>query len=597
MNPIYSFAELYKLLKQQPDSPHLLGYQIDSSSEFETLSTDEVLSKIKFLTLGLKQLGVKKGDMIGILAGSSPMWVVADIAITLSRAVSVPLFANISHENYEFEMKQTEMKYLFVAGKEQWEMYEKHANLIEVAINLYDEEIKHNAHRMKEVLELGKALDEKDPGAFERMLEEVRPDDLASIVYTSGSTGVPKGVMLTHHNLVALAHVDPFLFDVENDLFLSILPLAHIFGRTVNYIVMAKGVSIYYLRDIKSVGAVCKELHPTMIVLVPRLLEKIYSKMVGKVQNAGFLKRTIGEWAFNLANNEDDDSLYKHLLHPIAEKVVYKTLREALGGKLRIVLSGGAALNPHLYHFYLDIGLPLYEGWGMTEACPIGLNPIGKVKIGTVGPCFEGMEAKISPEGEILIKGPNKMIGYYKNPEGTKRAIDADGWLHTGDKGEIDADGYVTILGRMKELFKLSTGKFIAPVPIEQSLAKVPFVDMALAIVEGRSYVTCLLFPDLEVLDSLKAEQGKSDMSYEEFLKSDFIKEEMERLLKEINSHLSHWEEVRDYRFITVPPSIETGELTPTMKLRRDYVMNKYRDLIEDMYKTGEREYNEEYGG
>lgn len=595
MDPIYSFADLYRLLETLENNPALLAYQ-QAEGGFIPVSTREVLSDIKYLTLGLRKLGIKKGAMVGILAGSSPRWVIADIAIMLCQAVVVPLFSNISHENYEFEMKETEMRTLFVAGKDQWEMYEKHKSLIETVINLYDEDVRHDAHRLKEILELGKAVDETNPELFNTMLDVVNGEDLGSVVYTSGSTGVPKGVMLTQHNLLALAHIDPFGFEVTKDLYLNVLPLAHIFGRTVNYIVMAKGMSIYYLRDIKTVGNVCREIHPTMIVLVPRLLEKIYAKMAANVQNAGFLKKTLGQWAFDLANNEDDESLYKHLMHPIADKIVYSALRDALGGKLRIVLCGGAALNPHLYHFFLGIGLPLYEGWGLTEACPIGLNLPQKIKIGTVGPCFLGMEAKISAEDEILIRGPNKMIGYYKNPEATKKAIDEEGWLHTGDKGSIDEDGYVKIQGRMKELFKLSTGKFIAPVPIEQNFMKVPLIDMGMVIAEGRSYATCLLFPDLEVLRSLKVAHGQELEPDVEFLNGPFVKQEMTRLLEDINAHLSHWEGIRDYRFVTTPPAIETGELTPTMKLRREFVMNKYRDVIESMYAIGKTE-DTEIGG
>ncbi|CRX38504.1 AMP-dependent synthetase/ligase [Estrella lausannensis] len=595
MEPINSFAELYRVLKGYKENPKLLAYQTDSG--FEPVSSSEMLDSIKYFALGLKQLGIKKGDMIGILAGSSPRWTIADIAIAISGAVSIPLFANISHENYEFEMRQTEMKYLIVAGKEQWEMYEKHKELIETTINLYDEEVRHEAHRFSEIIEQGKALEEKQPQLFEEMLDMVNPNDLASIVYTSGSTGMPKGAMLTQKNLLAHAHFDPFSFDRDSDLYLNILPLAHIFGRTVNYIVLAKGISTFYLRDIKTVGKVCKELHPTMSVLVPRLLEKIYAKMLANVQNAGFLKRTLGQWAFDLANSEDDSSLYKQLMHPIADKIVYSALREALGGKFRVILTGGAALNPHLYHFFLDIGLPIYEGWGMTEACPVGLNLPGYLKIGSVGKSLQGMEVKLSPEGEILVKGPCKMLGYYKNPEATKRALDSEGWLHTGDKGKIDDEGFVYIIGRMKELFKLSTGKFIAPVPIEQILTKAPLIDMAMVVAEGRSFATALLFPDHEVLNALKKAHGKESASDEEFLSSDFVKQEMKRLLEELNKHVNHWEEVRDFRFITQPPAIETGELTPTMKLRRDFVSLKYKDAIESMYQVEPGAVDGDYGG
>lgn len=595
MEPINSFAELYRVLKGYKENPKLLAYQTDNG--FEAMTSREVLDSIKYFALGLRQLGIKKGDMIGILAGSSPRWTIADIAMGISGAVSIPLFANISHENYEFEMRQTEMKYLIVAGKEQWEMYEKHKELIETTINLYDEEVRHEAHRFSEIIEQGKALEEKQPQLFEEMLNQVNPHDMSSIVYTSGSTGVPKGAMLTQKNLLAHCHYDPFTFDRDSDLYLNILPLAHIFGRTVNYIVLAKGISTFYLRDIKTVGKVCKELHPTMCVLVPRLLEKIYAKMLANVQNAGFLKRTLGQWAFDLANNEEDNSIYKQLMHPIADKIVYSALREALGGKFRVILTGGAALNPHLYHFFLDIGLPIYEGWGMTEACPVGLNLPGFLKIGSVGKCLQGMEVKISPEGEILVKGPCKMLGYYKNPEATKRALDSEGWLHTGDKGKVDDEGFVYIIGRMKELFKLSTGKFIAPVPIEQTLTNAPLIDMAMVVAEGRSFATSLLFPDHEVLNALKKAHGRENASDQEFLNSDFVKQEMKRLLDDLNQHVNHWEEVRDFRFITQPPTIETGELTPTMKLRRDFVSLKYKDVIESMYQVEPGTVDGDYGG
>lgn len=595
MELINSFAELYRVLLGYKENPKLLAYQTDNG--FEPVSSREVLDSIKYFALGLRQLGIKKGDMIGILAGSSPRWTIADLAIAISGAVSVPLFANISHENYEFEMRQTEMKYLIVAGKEQWEMYEKHKELIETTINLYDEEVRHETHRFSEIIEQGKALEAKQPQLFEEMLNAVGPNDLVSIVYTSGSTGIPKGAMLTQRNLLAHCHFDPFTFDREKDLYLNILPLAHIFGRTVNYIVLAKGISTYYLRDIKTVGKVCKELQPTMSVLVPRLLEKIYAKMLANVQNAGFLKRTLGQWAFDLANNEDDNGLYKQLMHPIADKIVYSALREALGGKFRVILTGGAALNPHLYHFFIDIGLPIYEGWGMTEACPVGLNLPGHLKIGSVGKNLQGMEVKISHEGEILVKGPCKMLGYYKNPEATKRAIDSEGWLHTGDKGRIDDEGFVYIIGRMKELFKLSTGKFIAPVPIEQILTKAPLIDMAMVVAEGRSFATALLFPDHEVLYALKKAHGREEALDQEFLGSDFVRQEMKRLLEDLNKHVNHWEEVRDYRFITQTPTIETGELTPTMKLRRDFVALKYKDVIESMYLVEPKTEDGDYGG
>ncbi|CDR33590.1 AMP-dependent synthetase/ligase [Criblamydia sequanensis] len=591
MDPIHSIAEAYKYVREHHDNPKALAMQTDTG--WDVMSTKEVLDEIKYMTLGIKKLGIKKGDMVGILANSSPRWSIVDVAIMLAGAVSVPLFANISNENFIFEVEQTGLRTLFISGKEPWEMYGNHKESFESVVTLYDEEGQGGTLRYNEILEQGKALDQQNPDLFEKVLNEVKPDDLATIVYTSGSTGIPKGVMLTHFNLIGLGHIDPFSWDKEKDLYLSILPLAHIFGRSLNFCMMLWGVSVYYIKDIKTVGNVCREIHPTIIVLVPRLLEKIYAKMLANVQGAGFLKRALGQWAFDLANNEKDESLYKQLLHPLADKIVYSALREALGGNLRVIISGGAALNPHLYHFFKDIGLPLYEGWGLTEASTVGANLPGKVKIGTVGPAFPGIKIKISDEGEILVKGPIVMKGYYKNKEATDRALDSDGWLHTGDKGKLDEDGYLTIIGRMKELYKMSTGKFIAPVPIEQKLMKAPLIDMAMVVAEGRNFASCLLFPDLDVLHSLKKANQMENKTDEEFVQSDFVKKEMDNLIEELNKHLNHWEEIHRYSFVLTHLTIEGGELTPTMKIRREVVSQKYRDLIEGMYEAKEVEAGE----
>ena len=295
------------------------------------------------------------------------------------------------------------------------------------------------------------------------------------------------------------------------------------------------------------------------------------------------MKRQLGQWAFDLANDEKE-SFYKHLFHPIADKILYHTLRESLGGSIKTVISGGAALNPHLNHFFHEVGIPIVEGWGMTEACPVTVNRVETNKIGTVGPGISNFQYKISPEGEVLIKGTGVMRGYYKNPEATALALDAEGWLHTGDKGEIDADGYLILQGRLKEMFKTSTGEYVVPVPIEQAIGKAPLIDAAMVVADGRKFASCLLFANKEVLESLKAAHNAQNLSDEEFLESDFVKQEMDKLFENLNQHLNHWEQIHAYRFIPHPPSIEAGELTPSMKIRRDVVTKKYQHLIDAMY-------------
>lgn len=580
MKPFKSVVEVMRYAEKEYSKDNAFNYQNEQGG-WDSVSSEAFAQQVRNLALGLRKLGVKKGDKVGILANSSPRWTIADCAIMMCGGVTVPLFANISNENFEFEIKQTELKYIFVSGDEQWDMYEEHADHFNVVISLYDELVIHTAFTYEEVCQQGLALQHSEPDLYENMRDEIKPDDLATIVYTSGSTGFPKGVMLTHQNIIGLVHLDPFKW--ENELYLSVLPLAHIFARAINFLMVTWGIPVYYIRDITTVGDAARELHPTILVIVPRLLEKIYAKMCAKVNQAGFLKRTIGRWAFDLANQEED-SLVKKIMHPVADKIVYSQLREALGGNLKVVISGGAALHPHLYNFFLDIGVPIYEGWGLTEAATVACNRRGDIKVGSVGLPFDGMSVKVSEQGELLVKGPIVMQGYYKNEQATKESFTEDGWLRTGDKGIKDKEGHVTILGRLKEMYKTSTGEWIAPVPIEQELCKAPLIDMAMVVGDGKKFASAIIFPDFEVLQALKKHHEQENLSDEEFLASGFIKHEMDHLLHNLNKHLNHWEELHGYRFVAKPPTIGGGELTPTMKIRREVIYKKYRHLIDSMY-------------
>lgn len=582
MEKFKRLADIYRHIERNYSNPKTLNYLVNG--QWQHVSTASFVKKVKQMVFALKSLGLKEGEMVGILAPPSAHWTIVDFAIILARGVSVPLFANVSDENFTFEVNQTNMKYLFVSGEESLEMYLKHKDLFNTVIHLEKEDTKiKGVLTVDEMLALGDSMMEQDPGLFDRLLNDNKADDLATIIYTSGSTGTPKGVELTSENAIALAFSEIFHWEREKDRYLSIIPLAHVFGRSLNFFMLTHGVSIYYCNQIKKLGAVCREIHPTIVVVVPRILEKIYATMLANVQQAGIMKRALGHWAFDLAN-QDEDNLYKNLLHPIADKIVYSALRNALGGALRVVISGSAPLDPHLCHFFIDIGVPIYEGYGLTEASTVTVNRPGELKIGTVGPRIENMEIKIAENEEILVKGPIVMRGYYKMPEATAATIDKEGWLHTGDRGVIDQDGYLTIKGRIKDLYKTSTGEYIAPVPIEQAICKAPFVDMAMVIGEGRKFASCLLFPNFEVVESLKNAQKLHHLTNEEFLRSEFVRQEMDNLIKNINKHVNHWEQIHAYRFVQHPPSIETGELTPSMKIRREVVAKKYKNLIDAMY-------------
>lgn len=578
MQELQTIGQVLQFIEKHYANPRALAWH---NGKWHYLSTREFIKQVKQVAWALVSLGIQRGDRVGIVALPSARWTIADLAIMSIGAVSVPLFANISEDNFQFEINQCQLKTVFVGGADQWERCQAHKHLFQNIISL-DDTSPQGTIGYADLLQKGGS----QPNQFQELLKSLKPDDLATIIYTSGSTGMPKGAAHTHYSICSLLNNDQFVWNWQNDSYLSFLPLAHVFARMLNLIMITWGVSIYYYNDVKNLGPVSQEVKPTVLVVVPRLLEKMYAKMSAKVNSEITLKRKIGLWAFNLANQEKPS----HFQKLIAEQLVYKKLRNALGGNLRVVFSGGSALNPSLYRFFLNAGFPIFEGWGLTETCPVSVNLIGKVKIGTVGPVLPGLQVKTDENGELLVKGKMLMSGYYQNPELTNEVLDKEGWFHTGDKGSIDQEGYISILGRLKELVKTSTGEMIAPIPIEQALTRAPFIDTAVVVAENRKFVSCLIVPDFDALNLMKEKQGLKQMSDVEFLKQKNISEKMEQLLEQVNAHLNHWEKIRSYRFIPQPLSIETGELTPSMKVRREAVEKKYKDLIDTMYQEDNNE-------
>ncbi|MBA3815333.1 MAG: long-chain fatty acid--CoA ligase [Parachlamydiaceae bacterium] len=590
MNKLHTCVDLLNHIESSESNSKALNYR--DSEGWHAISSQSMLDSVKHLSLGLHQLGLQKGDRVGILAHSSPNWTIADLAILAAGGVTVTIFANISDENFVYQVIETKLRIIFFDDAETWKACLLNQGLFDIAIDMHNYSSNYGSGNspqhekiitLANLIEQGKALEVKRPGLYNQIKATIKPEDLAVIIYTSGSTGVPKGVEVTQSSLSAVLHFDKFDLNSKKDSYLCVLPLAHVFGHCTNMWALAWGISIYYTNDYKNLGAICREIQPTTMVVVPRLMEKVYNRMVENVHSASFIKRMIGHWAFAMAKKEKG-SFFKSLFKGVADKLVYSKLRDALGGKLHTVICGGAALNPHLHNFFENIGVPIYEGWGLTEACPLCINLPKKNKIGTVGPPILEHKIMISPEGEVLVKGPLIMRGYYCKPDITAKTLDQEGWMHTGDRGTIDSDNYLTLKGRMKELYKTSTGEYVAPVPIEQALTRNPLIDMAMVVAEGRKFTSCLIFPNFDAIARLKGQKRLQNMRDEEFLNSSAMEKEMQKFMLHINQHLNRAEQIHAYRFIMDPLSIEGGELTPSMKIRREIVAEKYSDVINAIY-------------
>lgn len=578
MKKMGTVKDLLKHVENNFNYPKAFNYY--SEGLWHTLSTKEFIQEIVQVTLGLIKLGVKPGEKIGVFAPSSTRWTIVDFAIMLAGAISIPIFINISNENLEFILKETNLTKIFVEGEEQWLRAVAQKGLIHF-ISLDQQEKKLATTSYQALKELGRA------NTLEKLSLDLLPDlsseQIATIIYTSGSTGIPKGVIHTYKSLTCLLHLPLFDWEAGKDTYLSVLPLAHILARTLNTWMIGAGVRIYYYNDLKNIVNIAQELQPTIMGVVPRLLEKMYARIIFNLEQAKGVKAFLGSTIFQ-AVKAKKGWLFYPLIKNLVEKLFYKPLRQILGGRLQIVVTGGAPLDKELNYFYSQIGIPVYEGWGLTEACPVCVNTKTAQKFGTVGKPITGVEVKTSVDNELLVKGEIVMQSYYQNELATKNTFIETDWLATGDLGHIDKEGYVTIIGRKKEILKTSNGEIVAPIPIEQALCENPLIDRALVVGNAKKFAACLLVPDLEILHHLKENTHLTHLSDEAFLESEEIKQMMEKILNLVNKKLNHWEQLHAYRFILSPLTVENGALTPSMKLRRAAMEIKYKTIIDEMY-------------
>lgn len=571
------FGELYRYLEEQPLKEEFLHHR--TKNTYKNFSKDTFLTTVKYLALSFHQKGWK-GKQIAIAVSPSPYWLMIDYALMVAGAVSVPLFTNISSKNLHFQILDASIHIAFIENKEQEEIIHNAEASVET---IYLLEHVSGHHSCDDYVKDGKKIHKEDNTLFDTLIARINAGDLATIVYTSGTSGTPKGVELTHQNLISQIHATAqnYHFDKQTDVAFSFLPLAHIFERMVMHFYISRELSVYFADDVQNVGVLLKEVNPTVMTVVPRLLEKVFFKMKLKAMKGSIIKKTLVSLAFYRATTKDPYAKL-NFVDKTLDKLVYVKLRVALGTRMRMMISGGAALSDMLYRFYMNIGIPLYQGYGLTESSPVICSNTPEAnKIGTCGKAFPGVVVKISEEGELLARGENIMRGYHNNKAATVETVDNDGWLHTGDLAKIDDEGFITIAGRKKELFKTSTGKYVSSVHIEQKLTSNGWFEHALVIGDGRSYVTALLFIEHEFLGRLATDMNTTALKA---LESDNFKMMTAKFIAKLNKKLNHWEKIRVYHIISDELSIEGGHLTPSMKLAKSHLMKEYAEEIERMY-------------
>lgn len=542
------------------------------------------------ISYGLLRIGVKKGDRIALIATNAPEWNMIDFAIQQVGAICIPIYPTVSHADYEYIFKHSEASIAFITNKN---LYNKVSDIIASTPTIKETYLIKPAEGLKslqELIDLGNEYQDIDD--LEVAKSNVKNEDIATIIYTSGTMGTPKGVMLTHRNILSVVEYLCPLYPIdETHDTISYLPLSHIYERTVQYCHIYLGCSTYYVENLGAIVDTMGEIRPHHFSSVPRLIEKVYHTIVRKGRKLKGFKKTIFFWALELAERYDETKKNNGLLYrmklKIADRLVFKEWRKVFGGNLRLIISGGAAIQPRLVKIFTAIGIQLSEGYGLTETSPvIATNSLtlGKLKAGTVGIVMDNQEVMIAENGEILVKGPNVMLGYYKDDEKTKEAIDENGFFHTGDKGCFDEDGLLKITGRIKEIFKTSMGKYISPVLIENKIKESPFIGEMLVIGEGQKFAAALIYPNFEHLRSWCQIKNIPYTKDEEMIKN---KDVIIRYRKEIdmyNATLGDYEQIKKFELIAKEWTIESGEMTASLKPRRSRIMQNYAELVNKIY-------------
>ena len=569
---------------------------VKRSGQYIGIPAVEVRNTVEAIAASLIQMGVQPQDRIGLLSENRPEWAFADLAILSAGAVTVPIYCTLPEKQIEYIVNDSEMIYIFVSNLAQLKkIVSLRASIPTVrGIILFDrgQEATGEARLLSELIQDGVEILVREPQIVQNRVAAIQPADVFSIVYTSGTTGEPKGVMLTHKNLVSNIeglHHAGFKFE-SVDTSISFLPLSHILERMVGYYThLYFGCSIAYAESIETLPQNLLEVRPTVLVAVPRVFEKFHARVMENIQKEKGFKKKLASWAIKTASDYAETRLQNKapsfLLSSkyfVADRLVLKKIRQRLGGRLRILGSGGAALSQQLAHFFYGIGLTILEGYGLTETSPIiAFNRPGAFKFGTVGQPIPGVDIKIAEDGEILTRGPHVMKGYFKKPDDTARAITPDGWFHTGDIGEIDEDGYLRITDRKKDLIITSAGKNIAPQFVENTVKISRYIAQVVVVGDKRKFPSALVVPNKENLKKFLAER---QIPESEMYRHPQVLEEVQRDIEQLSKDLAPFEKIKRIVLLEKEFTIESGELTPSLKIRRNVVESKYRELIDSLY-------------
>ena len=574
------------------NSPRMLQYR--AASGWQPIAAGEFLRRIAGLSRALSELGVKAGDRVGIFAANRPEWHVADFAVLGLGAADVPIYFREATERMVYILNHSGAIVVFVAGGEQAEKLMACRDQLRTVqhVIVADAETDYGSDALRYETLISTAGD-ADVAAYRMRVGDVSLDTLATIIYTSGTTGEPKGVMLTQEN-VSSNSTDPLNPEDygPEDVELEFLPLAHIYERTLAYTFMFCGVSVAYVDAMEKLPQALLEVRPTLAGAVPRVFEKLYANIIEKGRQTHGVKRKLFDWALRVAADSVQWKAYGKpagsglkLRWWLADKVVFSKIRAGLGGRMREFISGGAPIAKELTEFFWAVDIHVFQGYGLTETSPvIAVNLARANKVGTVGLPIKNVEVKIAPDGEILTRGPHVMRGYYLRPDETAATITTDGWLSTGDVGNLDADGYLSITDRKKELIKTAGGKFVAPQPIENALKISPYILGAIVVGDRRKFVVALIVPNFARVISAAAENGVHIVSQAEVAREPWVHELIAREVERINSHLAQFETIKRFALLDQDFSFEKGELTYTMKLKRRVIEKLYAEKIEQLY-------------